>query len=957
MKLRLYIQTTFREIKQSFGRFIAIVLIIFMGVLLFVGIKSVGPDLESSLQQVIDKQSMSDIVVQSTLGFSQQDKEQLESKLKSANIDLAYSFPVIEETKQKNLQIYDIAKNSIQNELLLQEGSLPSNADEIVVDEQLKKEYPLGSVMQLDDDGLVHKEFRVVGYVKSVLFIANAERGVTNIGDGQLHGFAYVTDDAIASDVTSIMYIQFQDLENVDMFSSEYKTKLQSYTKTLDDFLSVRKVERKEELQQDAYTTIQENETKLNEQQQELDNAKTQVSTGLSTIQNQKVNLDTQKQEVQGQIQNLQDQKATVLQQKAQIEAQYGADVANAQFEQPLLQIENGLQQANAGLIQIESGQQELVKQEVSLLETQATLLENQTKIDEAKVEIEQAKSDIASMHEATYITNQRKDLPGFSEYTSLSDRIDAIANAFPIFFFAIAILITFTTITRMIEENRKEIGTLKALGYHNGEIAIKYVLYALIASSIGIGTGVLVGTKLLPAVVFTMLQSQYIIPTYETHYWSIPILIATALSLASTLCSTAYVLVKDVREKPTVLLQPKAPKSGKRILLERFTLLWSRLSFQMKVTFRNMFRYKGRSILTISGIAGCCGLMVTGFGLMSSIGAPATLQFDELQKSDAIITMESDVDQNILDQVDTFITKDPKVKQVLEVYSEQVTFSGTDVSKQNASLYVLNTNTTYTEFFDLRDSSKQLSLAEDGAIISDRLAQIFDVQVGDQIEMANAQGDEYTLTVKGIAENYLGHNVYVSSTYYENVTEKAVHDNTFLVKTDHMNSRAELDLREALMKKEGVQNVTYMSTQKDKQAKLVDSLSPVVIIIILLSGTLAFVVLYNLTNINISERERELATLKVLGFHSEEVTMHIVRENIFFTIIGIVIGFGVGYVLTWFILAMASSDLAVFPVVIKGYAYAIAVALTIAFTLIVTCITHVKLKHIHMIEALKSVD
>ncbi|OCN03688.1 hypothetical protein A4S06_04830 [Erysipelotrichaceae bacterium MTC7] len=959
MKLRLYVETTFREIKQSFGRFIAIVLIIFMGVLLFVGIKSVGPDLETSLNQVIDAQSMSDIVVQSTLGFSADDKKEVEAALSTANVELAYSFPVVEQQEQNNLQLYNLSNKISQNEVSLVSGVLPQHADEIVLDNQLKEEYPLGSIVVFHDDSLQQSDYRVVGYVESVLYVANAERGVTNIGDGQLHGFAYVNDEAIASDVPSIMYIQFKDLVDVDMFSSTYENKIESYSQILDNVLIKRKEARKEELQEQALDTIEKHELEVKDNQQKLDDAKKQIDDGLLTITNQKTSLETQRVALQDQLVTLQNQQTNILQQKAQVTAQYGEDVAQAQFASALAQVEAGIDQVQTGIDQVDAGMNQLVVEEQKIKENHTTLQSNQANLDQAKAEIETSKQEVMDMDSATYITNQRKDLPGFSEYTSLSDRIDAIANAFPIFFFAIAILITFTTVTRMIEENRKEIGTLKALGYRNGEIAIKYVLYALLASSLGIIVGVYSGSKLLPPVVFSMLQSQYIIGDYVALYWASPIVIATLLSLASTLCSTAYVLLRDLREKPTVLLLPKAPKSGKRVLLERITFFWSRLSFQMKVTLRNIFRYKGRSILTIAGIAGCCGLMLTGFGLQDSVGEPAVLQFGKLNKMDAIVTMESSVNKNELDEVKTFLAKDTKVEENLSVYSEQVTFRAKDVSKQNASLYVLSSTSNDKDFFALHDASNKhrLPLSKQGAIISDRLAKIFKVSQGDTLDMVDAGGTTYTIKIAGISENYLGHNVYMSQTYYEKVCSKTYQENTFLLKTKDINHRSEQELRESLMQHDGVQNVTYMSTQLEKQELLVENLSVVVIIIIFLSGTLAFVVLYNLTNINISERERELATLKVLGFQSGEVTMHIVRENIFFTIIGILLGFGVGYVLTWFILEMASSDLAVFPVIIKPYAYGIAAGLTIVFTCIVTCITHVKLKHIHMIEALKSVD
>nr|WP_281419041.1 ABC transporter permease [Enterococcus alishanensis] len=504
-----------------------------------------------------------------------------------------------------------------------------------------------------------------------------------------------------------------------------------------------------------------------------------------------------------------------------------------------------------------------------------------------------------------------------------------------------------------MIEENRKEIGTLKSLGYRKREIASKYILYALLAALIGTVFGVVIGTLVLPKIVFHLLSDQYIFTNYQYHFIFWPIVLAVIVALIATLGASLLTLMKELRENATTLLMPKAPKAGKRVFLERIKPIWRRMSFNQKVTYRNLFRYKARMILTIVGIAGCTGLMLAGFGLQDSISAPVEKQFVALTKYQGIVTLNGTVQT----EAEKVLTENPQVTAELPVYTDTVTFNLTGHSKQTATLYVSDQPEKFSQYVALKDEKTKahISLSNQGALISQRLAKIYQVTKGDQLTFEDNDGKNYQIKVAGIVENYLGHNLYLSKEYYQEISGQTFTHNSYLIKTKKMTNSQEKKLAEDLLQTGEVLTTTYTSNQMAKQEAATENLGSIVLIFIVLSGTLAFVVLYNLTNINISERARELATIKVLGFFNQEVTMYIVRENIMFTLFGILFGFGIGNLLTRFILAMASSDMIVFPLVISWQGYVISAVMTVVFSVIVMGVTHFKLKQIDMIAALKS--
>lgn len=915
MKKKIYLRSTFKDIADSKGRFVAIILIIFLGVMLFSGIKSVGPDLDKTGNKLVEEMSLSDLQVVSTGGLTEKDR-QLVLDHGAESAELGYSFPYLNEEDNEVLQIYSYDKDAGQNKLELVSGSLPDEKSEIFLDALAKeKGAKLGDTVEIDEpDQLSQKEYKVAGFVKSPVYIDNLLRGSANVGHGQVDYFAFIPEENFTSDVHSIMYVSFKNTAKLSAFSDAYKDKMEDNIDELEDAFQPRREERKQELQDTANEELQDEKDKLTDGKTQLSDGKKQLTDAQAQLDEQKAQLDSN---------------------ESQLSAMMGAQGAS--------------QQLADARTQLSDAQKELDTKKKEVADKEAELADGEA-------EIKEAEQDIADLDTPNYFLNDRTSNPGFADYQSLSDRIDMIANIFPVFFFFIAILITFTTMTRMVEENRGDIGTLKALGYRKREIASKYILYAVLATVIGVILGVVVGTNFLPAVVFQVFNGQYIFPEMIIRYYSLPIVLSAAASLFATLGASLIVLLKELMEKPATLLRPKSPKSGKRILLEYITPLWSRLNFNQKVSYRNLFRFKSRAILTIVGIAGCSGLMLSGYGLRDSIGAPVTKQFSEITHYQTVISLNGDEEAD-KKEVGDALADDTKVKDELPAYSDQLTFRKAGKSKQRASLYVPEKAENLASFVSLIDNEtkKEFDLPDEGIVITQRLAEELDIKVGDKVSFKDNEGHSLEAKVARIALNYTGHSVYASPACYEKILGETLVSNTFLVKTEKLSEKNQDAFSKKMNGTDKVASTVFLAEEAKRQQISANNLDPVVVIFIVMSGTLAFVVLYNLTNINVSERIRELSTIKVLGFYDNEVTMYIVRESVMLTLFGILFGFAVGNLLTKLILVMAAMETIYFPLIIYWQGYVVSAAMTLVFSVVVSIFTHFKLRRIDMIEALKS--
>lgn len=691
-----------------------------------------------------------------------------------------------------------------------------------------------------------------------------------------------------------------------------------------------------------------------------------QVDNGLKTISETKTGLlDKQKELKEAQIQL----------DKGQEELNTGADliiVKSREFETAKADGERQLAEAKEklekGFAQYESGVKELEEQKQKLTDAEKEYEDglaeyNEKKsdatkeIEDAEVKIADGEKELADLKDITYYVLSREDNPGYSEYADNAKRLSTISIVFPTFFFAIAALVSLTTITRMIEEQRIQIGTLKAQGYTNGEISLKYYVYALGASGLGTILGLLLGFYGLPRIVVNAYGSMYNFPNsqFDSYLWVG--LSSFGIAVFTTGISVWAVLHQELKGTPALLMRPKSPKIGKRIWLERFTPIWNRLNFVQKVTMRNLFRYKQRMIMTVFGIAGCMGLMMTGFGLKDSISDLSSLQYDTILRYQAMVVFDEDALAEKQEEAKSAISKVSGLDDSLMIREEQYDVKKSGVNTQQALVIVPKDSKNFSKFVQLRNrkSKDSYEIPEEGAVLTEKLADLFGVKKGDTITLTNADNEEFSVPVAKITENYAGHYIYMSQpTYQKYFNSSTVNFNAALLRYNQDKAWEE-KVSSEMNKYSAIQVISFNSSIVDTFDVSMGSLNTVVVVLILFAAILAFVVLYNLTNINVSERIRELSTIKVLGFYDKEVTMYIYRENVILSLLGIIFGCLLGKFLHYFVLDTASMDNMMFSDYVHVQSYIFAGLLTILFSSMVMWVMHNKLKHVDMIEALKS--
>lgn len=532
----------------------------------------------------------------------------------------------------------------------------------------------------------------------------------------------------------------------------------------------------------------------------------------------------------------------------------------------------------------------------------------------------------------------------GFYQYEQDTQRIDNVAKVFPLVFFIVAVLICLTTMTRMVEEERSQIGTLKALGYSDISIMFKYILYAALATIIGSMIGVAIGYRILPDLCFEMYKNMYRLGNIKLSYYSSLTFQGMMIALLCTLGATIYTCRKTLKESPANLLRPVAPPPGKRVLLERIKLVWNHLSFSYKVTVRNVFRYKKRFLMTIIGIAGCTGLILAGFGLKDCIVKMVPHQYEDIFSYQAKINLNEEKTNETIDK----IKENKQIKDILEVHEESITIDNKDTN-QSVTLVIPKDNPK--EFIKLQDrkTEEQYNLT-DGLIITEKLAKLLEVEENDILKFSGT--DTYKEKVAHITENYLFHYIYLPKSSY-----KQDEYNTVLIKTKNMTEKEEKELANELKEIPEVSSITFTSSTRHVFDDTMDSFAYVSLILIVSAGALAFVVLYNLSSVNISERRRELATIKVLGFYDKEVYQYINRENTILTLIGILLGLGIGNILTMYIIKTCEIDVLMFDTTIAWPSYLYAILITMSFAILVNIILYFSLKKIDMIESLKSIE
>lgn len=661
----------------------------------------------------------------------------------------------------------------------------------------------------------------------------------------------------------------------------------------------------------------------------------------------------------------LDDTAATLAQTKSEL------DAAKASL--------NGVpQQLASGKAQIQSGWAEIRKQEKKLEEGAAEIAENEAKVAEAKIEyangeeeaaqkiaegeqkIADAEAKVQDIEKPTWYVYDRDTLTEYSGYGENAERLGAIGRVFPVLFFLVAALISLTSMTRMVEEQRTAIGTMKALGYSKMSIAKKYLGYALIATAGGSVLGVLIGEKILP---YIIVYAYGILYQHITHilvpYQWIYAWMAAAAAIVCTMAATFFACYKELVAQPAVLMRPPAPKNGQRVFLERIKFIWKHLSFTWKSCIRNLTRYKKRFFMTVFGIGGCMGLMLVGYGIKDSCYEIAELQFRDIQMYDGSVYLKEDISdetrQNLLD----YMKDDSDISHYMQTSMKNVTLVN-GKNKRDTYQVVFSEPKDVKDYFDFHDrkSKEKYTLDDEGVIISEKTGKLLNAKAGDTIEIKDEENGNKKVKIAHICENYMGHYIFFTPSYYEKVYgENSEYNSIFFAGQKGDTQEDYNKIGEDILTQDGALSVSYMRDIEKQLDDMLKSLNLVIVVLIISAGMLAFVVLYNLNTVNITERQRELATLKVLGFYDLEVAEHVYRENVLLTFIGAAVGVVLGKFLHAFIIDTVEVDTAMFGRNINFSSYMYSLLFTILFSLIVNGIMYFKLKKIDMVESLKSIE
>jgi len=827
-----------------------------------------------------------------------------------------------------------------------------------------------------------------------------------------------VSPSAFALDVYTEIFAMVDGAEDVMSFTDEYDELVDEAIEQIQLVQNVRCEVRRDELAEsamleidaarnelnekksEAEKEISENENKLNSAELDIKLGKAQIEAGKTEIEKGKAELgsgkaqleqaksayregmaelEKEKKSLEDEIANLESQvegmdpagqvetQATIARLKTTIKSLEGRmETLSKQYEIEIAKAEKEIVDGEALLKQKEA---ELQKAERELLAGEKEIASGKTEIDNAKqelhtqiaegeAEIEKAEQEVSDIELPVWYVFDRSSIPEYSGYGDNAERIAALSIVFPSIFFLVAALISLTTMTRMVEEQRVQIGTLKALGYSKRAIMGKYLGYALLATGGGSIFGVLVGEKIFPYVIIVAYKIMYVhIPhVLVPYHWGYG-LIATLVAIGCTGIATLMACYRELVAEPAVLMRPEAPKVGKRTWIEKIPFLWKHLSFSWKSSLRNLFRYKKRFFMTLLGIGGCMGLLIVGYGLRDSITSVAEIQYDELQTYEASVYVSEDMEDETRKELEAYLDENPKVSAHTSVHMSSMTTQYED-EEVDAYLTVISDIDDVEQFFVYQDrvSKKRYELSDEGIIISEKTAKMLGASEGDMILLTEDGMNEQKVKIDAICENYVSHYVYMTDALYQKIYKEEAFRNNLLIKTDADIKDLE-KIGEEILKYDSILNVQYTENLSSQLNGMLTALDSVMIVLIVVAGMLSFVVLYNLNNINITERRRELATLKVLGFHDMEVAMYVYRENILLMLLGVLVGCGIGKFLHHFTISTVEVDAAMFGREVHLASYVISALFTIGFSAFVNWMMYFKLRKINMVESLKSVE
>ena len=876
-------------------------------------------------------------------------------------------------------------------------------------------------VAEQDDPATVldQLEFTVSGFVRTPYYPSSASMGSTSLANGKIEDYMLVSEEAFADDFPYTgAFVQVSGARNEFYTSKAYDDLVNSVAARIEAAGPSISDKRYDSVVGDANKELEdaraeyedkraETMDQLDEAKQQLDDARDQLDSAEEELPSSRAKLDEAKAQIdanQAQLDEavqaiatseaqLAELEAVIAQLEAQQEAAGGElpepyktqlaelkvqyeggkaqlDAAKAQYAAGAAQLDAaraqydaGVAQYEQGLAQYESGSSEY---EEGLAEYEEGLAEANEKFAEAEDEIAQAQKDIDAINNPEWYVLDRHKNFGAESYISDAERIDNIARVFPLIFFLVAALVALTTMTRMVDEERILIGTYKALGYSNAKIISKYLIYAAIPSAVGSVIGIIALANFLPYFIMNAYGIMYQVPLAPTPIDPLIAISSTALGMGITLAATWWAASASLREKPAQLMLPRVPKAGKRILLERVKPLWSHMSFTWKVTARNIFRYKRRFFMATIGIAGCTALLLTGFGLSNSINDIIDKQYgdDAIFGYNLTITLDDDASDEQREHIKQVLSNDENVTSFAPLFTKNMIAVGASGDEHRLEVKAADKPQDFDGFVRFRErvSQQPLNINEGEALITEKLASQLGIGIGDEVHVyeqdtvGNAIGEGYRFKIGGITENYVNSFLYTTKQTFGDNTEFATPDTAYLAKTASGESQRQA-VSETIHSCDGVSTVAFVDEAINYYRKALKAVDSVVIILIIAAAALAFVVVYNLTNINIAERQREIATLKVLGFTSGENVAYIFRETILLSVIGGLLGLLLGIFLEAFVITTAEVDLVMFGREIHAWSYVLAFALTMVFTAIVMLFMKRKLDHISMVESLKSIE
>lgn len=1009
------LKDSIKEIKNTYKRFLSILVMAFLGVGFFAGMRVASPDMVDTIDQYYKESQVYDIKILSTLGLTNDDIDALSEIDEIENTVGTYETEGKIEIDNKEIITKIMSVEKLNKPILLQ-GNLPKTQNECVVEDGFltANHKSIGDTIEVEiektknDEGeeveyLNKNILKIVGTVKSPLYISR-DRGTSSLGSGKIDYYIYVPKENIkANEIYTNIYIKLKNSENYTTSSEKYEEYIAEVKEKIEAIKEEREKARHDKLVDIATRKVKEAEEKLNENkqnaQQQIEEAKQEIENGKNKIEKAEVKLNSSKKEADtkfksayNQIQMVKEsifQNETQLNQKeqeagqqiteleikkqelqtqfdtiennlTQLETQYNQikDNPNISEEQKQMlenkiqmlkqskqTIKAGIEQINNGITtgkqeienaktQLQNAKNELTKKEKQY---EATKTATYSSLENAKIEIEKSKTElekgekeleekqeefkdkiadaesklidsrekIANIENPTWYVLDRYSNTGYNSFIQDTESIENISKVFPIVFFMVALLISLTSMTRMVEEQRTQIGTLKALGYNKLQIASKYVIYAGLACVIGGVLGMSVGFVLLPQIIWTMYQMMY--QMTDNIHISFNIIIGGMGLLLICVCiigATIYAVLKELVQTPSTLMRPKAPKMGKRVLLEKIPFIWKRLSFSQKVTVRNIFRYKKRFLMTIIGILGCTALIVVGFGVRDSIRCIMPNQFEKVFNYDMQIGLKNGLEDEQKQKYIISLQEKTELEKVVETYMTS-NIAKNQENEEDVQIIVPKEPKDLDEVINLTDvkTGEKVQLEENAICLTDKVAELLNVKQGDTITLKDSKDKERQVKISNIVENYVYHYVYMSRITYENLYGENYNTNILFTKNNNLSEEQETNLATEIMNQSEVASISRNSSIMNLLDDTMKSLNYVVIILIVSAGLLAFVVLYNLSNVNISERIRELATIKVLGFYDKEVYSYVTRETVILTAIGIVLGLIGGYFLNYFII------------------------------------------------------